>query len=156
MTQFGRETRLLAVREQVGRDPDRRVGRVDVRPPRDVLLQYVVLDRTRQLPHRHALLLPHRDVQPQQHSRRSVDRHRRRHLVQRDPVEQRLHVRQRIDGNAYLLRCDIEPNSDSQDTGPIIRLYRNEFLVVNVFEEDIMKNNVTIFSKVILENRTGD
>lgn len=61
-----------------------------------------------------------------------------------------------IDGNAYLLRCDIEPNSDSQDTGPIIRLYRNEFLVVNVFEEDIMKNNVTIFSKVILENRTGD
>ena len=41
-----------------------------------------------------------RDVQRQQDDRRRVDGHRRRHLVERDAVEQRRHVLDRVDGDA--------------------------------------------------------
>ena len=71
-----------------------------MRPPRDVLLQDVVLQRAVQLRRIDALLLPHRDIERQQDGRRRVDRHRRADLVQRDPLEERLHVRQARYGHA--------------------------------------------------------
>jgi hypothetical protein len=48
---------LAAVREQVGREPHRGLRRVDEVPPRDVLLEDVVLDGAAQLLGRDALLL---------------------------------------------------------------------------------------------------
>ena len=49
-----------------------------------------------------ALPLADRDVERQQDDRRRVDGHRRRHLVERDAVEQRRHVLERVDGHADL------------------------------------------------------
>ena len=90
----------LAEREDVRDDPQRGLRRIDVGAARDVFLQDVVLNRARQLLRRHALALADRDVQRQQDDRRRVDRHRRRHLVERDAVEQRRHVVDRIDRHA--------------------------------------------------------
>ncbi len=66
----------------------------------DVLLEDVVLQRAAQLLERDALLLGHGEVHAEDHRGRGVDRHRRGDLVQRDPVEQRLHVGQGVDGHA--------------------------------------------------------
>ena len=49
-----------------------------------------------------ALPLGRRDVEAEQHRGRAVDRHRGGDLVERDPVEQRLHVGQAGDGDAAL------------------------------------------------------
>ena len=91
---------LLAVGEQVGRQPHRGARREDVVPAGDVLLEDVVLDGAAQRAAGHALLLGDQLVEQQQQRRRGVDRHRRRHLVERDPVEQELHVRDRVDRDA--------------------------------------------------------
>ena len=47
-----------------------------------------------------ALLLGDADVEGEQHRRRAVDRHRGRDLAQRDPVEERLGVGERVDRDA--------------------------------------------------------
>ena len=47
-----------------------------------------------------ALLLAHELVEQQQHRGGRVDRHRRGDLVERDPVERRAHVVDRVDGHA--------------------------------------------------------
>ncbi len=52
--------------------------------------------------------------------------------------------------NAYLVQCEIEPNLDSQDAESVIKLYQNKFLVVNYFENDILKDNYTRFSRVVI------
>ena len=49
---------------------------------------------------RHALPPRHRDVQRQQDDRGRVDGHRRRDPVERDAVEQRRHVVERVDRDA--------------------------------------------------------
>ncbi len=67
---------------------------------RDELLEHVVLQRPAQRRRRHALALRHRDVEREQHRRRRVDRHRRRHLVERDIAEQARHVVERRDADA--------------------------------------------------------
>ena len=79
-------------RERVRDDAHRRGRRVDVCVARDVLLQDVVLDRAAKRLARDALLVAHGDVHRQQDGRGRVDRHRRRHLVERDAVEHRRHV----------------------------------------------------------------
>ena len=91
---------LGAVGEQVRRQAHRRPGRVDEVPARDVLLEDVVLDRAAQLLRRHALLLADELVEQQQHRGGRVDRHRRRDLVERDAVERRAHVVDRVDRDA--------------------------------------------------------
>ena len=48
------------------------------------------------------LFLGHQLVQQQQHRSRGVDRHRRRHLAERDAVEQDAHVVDRVDRHAHL------------------------------------------------------
>ena len=87
----------MAVREEVGRDPHGRPRRVDVVAARAVLLEDVVLDGAAQVSSRHALLLRDELVEQEQQRRRRVDRHRGRDLVQRDAVEEQLHVGDRVD-----------------------------------------------------------
>ena len=58
---------------------------------------------------RHALLLRGGDVEAPQDDRRPVDRHRRRDLVERDAVEQHLHVGQARDGHAALAHLAQRP-----------------------------------------------
>ena len=91
---------LPAVREQVGGQPDRALRRVDEVAARDVLLEDVVLGRAAKLLGGHALLLADQLVEQQEHRRGRVDRHRRRHLVERDLVERRPHVVDRVDRDA--------------------------------------------------------
>ena len=91
---------LGAVGEEIGRDAHRRTRREDVVPARDVLLEHVVLHRAAQPVASHSLLLGDELVEQQQERRRRVDRHRRRHLPERDRVEQELHVGDRVDRDA--------------------------------------------------------
>jgi len=77
-------------------------GRVDVGVPDHERLQDVVLDRALKLVLRHALFLG-RDNEPGQYRQdRAVHRHRHAHPVERDAVEQDLHVLDRVDRDAGL------------------------------------------------------
>ena len=62
---------LAAVLEDVGGQPHRRLGRVDVVAARHVLLEHVVLDGAAQLLGGHALLLADQLVEQQQDRRRA-------------------------------------------------------------------------------------
>ena len=93
---------LGAVADHVDDDPHARPRRVDVLLLGDELLEDVRLHRARQLRLRHALLLADQDVERDEHRRRRVDRHRGGDAVERDAVEQRLHVGERRDGDAAL------------------------------------------------------
>ncbi len=76
----------------VGDQPHRRAGREGVGPARQVLLDDVVLGRALEDRGVDAVLLRDDDVERQQPRRRRVDRHRRVHAVERDAVEQGVHV----------------------------------------------------------------
>ncbi len=99
---FQRRQVLVAVGEDVGDEPHRRAGRVDVGPPGDVLLQDVVLDRPADLGVGDPLLLGHQLVEQQQDAGGGVDGHRRRHLVEREARQQEPHVVDRVDGHPDL------------------------------------------------------
>ncbi len=86
--------------DHVRDEPHARLGREDVLLLRDVLLQDVRLDRAAERFPRHALLLGDTDVEREQHRGRRVDRHRGRHLTERDALEQQTHVLDRVDGDA--------------------------------------------------------
>ena len=90
----------FAERENVGHDPKRRTRRIDVRAARDVLLQDVVLDRARKSRQPDALSLGDGDVQRKKDDGGRVDRHRRGDAVERNPIEQRRHVLDRVDRDA--------------------------------------------------------
>ena len=49
---------------------------------------------------RDALSPGDRDIERKENDRGRIDRHRRRHVIQRDAVEQRRHVFERVDGDA--------------------------------------------------------
>ena len=85
-------TSLDRVGDHVGDQPHRGAGREGVGPAREVLLDDVVLRRALELLGRDALVLGGDDVEREQPGGRRVDRHRRVHLVERDVVQQRLHV----------------------------------------------------------------
>jgi hypothetical protein len=91
---------LAAVGEQVGCQPHCRNGRVDEVPARDVLLEDVVLGGAAQDLRGNALLLADELVEQQENRSRSVDGHRRGHLVQRNLVEHAAHVLDGVDGHA--------------------------------------------------------
>ena len=91
---------LVAVAEEVDRQAHRRARREDVVAARGVLLEHVVLHRASQLLRRDAVRLARQLVEQQQDGRGRVDRHRRRHLAQRDAVEQPQHVVERVDRDA--------------------------------------------------------
>ena len=78
--------------DHVGDQPHARRRREHVGPPRQVLLDDVVLRRPGQLGAVRTLLLGDGDVQREQPHGRRVDRHRGVGLGERDAVEQRAHV----------------------------------------------------------------
>ncbi len=91
---------LRGVREDVGDDPHGGLRRVDIGVADHELLEDVVLDGPRQLLRRHTLLLRRDDVERQHRQHRAVHRHRDRHPVQRDAVEELPHVVERVDRHA--------------------------------------------------------
>ena len=88
--------------DRVGGQPERRLGREDVGPAREVLLDDVVLGRALQLGALDALSFGGRDIKSEQPRRRRVDGHRRVHAVERDAVEQGPHVAEMADRHADL------------------------------------------------------
>ena len=90
------------VRENVADDPHGRRWRVDERVAHHELLEDVVLDGARQLVLRHALLLCCHDVEGQNRQHCPVHRHADAHLVERDALEETLHVLNAVDGHARL------------------------------------------------------
>lgn len=91
---------LSRIGEDVGDQPQRRRGWKDVCAAGDVLLEYVILDRARELVSRDALLGSNGDVHRQEHGRGGIDGHRGRDFVERNGIEKNLHVGQRVDGYA--------------------------------------------------------
>ena len=92
----------LAEREDVGDDAERGARRIDVGAAGHVLLEDVVLDGAGELRGWNVLTPRDGDVERQQDDRRRVDRHRGRHPIERDAVEQRRHVLDGVDGHADL------------------------------------------------------
>ena len=90
------------VLDDVGDDPHARLGRIDVGVADHELLEDVVLDRPLELLLRDALLLGGDDVAREHGEHRAVHGHRDGHLVERDPVEQDLHVLDGVDRDAGL------------------------------------------------------
>ena len=88
------------VAEDVGDDPHARRRRVDVGVADHELLEDVVLDRPRELLRLHPLLLGRGDVEREHRQHGAVHRHRHRHLVERDAVEERAGVVDRVDRHA--------------------------------------------------------
>ena len=97
------------VADDVGDDPHRRLGRIDVGVADHELLENVVLDRPRQDGAGMALLLARDDEAGEDRDHRAVHGHRHRHLVQRDAVEQDLHVLDAVDGNPRLAHVAFDP-----------------------------------------------
>ena len=91
---------LRAVAEDVADDAHRRRGRIDVGVADHELLENVVLNGSAQLFRRHALLFGGHDVEGHDRQHRAVHGHRHRHLIERDLVEEDLHVEDRVDGHA--------------------------------------------------------
>jgi len=85
--------------DEVGREPHGGLGRIDPGPARRVLLQDVVLDRSRDALRRDPLTARRRHVESNQDRCGGVDRHGGGNAVEGDPAEQRFHVLQRIDGD---------------------------------------------------------
>src|SRR5918994_4612582 len=83
---------VAAVREQVRHQTHGRLGWVDVRAARRVLLQQVVLYGPGQRGGVETTLLRDELVQHQQDRSGRVDRHRGRHEIERNVLEQSMHV----------------------------------------------------------------
>ena len=93
---------LRGVLEDVGDDPHRELGRIYIGVAHHELLEDVVLDRTGQLIERAALLQARHDVEGQDRQHGAVHGHRHRHPVERNAVEEHLHVLHRADRHAGL------------------------------------------------------
>ena len=78
------------------------VGRIDVGVPHHVFLEDVVLDRAGELVERGALFEGGDDVEGEDGKHRAVHGHGDRDLVERDAVEEDLHVEDRVDGDTGL------------------------------------------------------
>jgi hypothetical protein len=96
--------------DRIGDQPHRRRGRERVRAAREVLLDDVVLGRALELGTVDAVLLGDRDVEGEQPRGRRVDGHRRIHLVERDAVEQGVHIALVDDRDTDL--ADLAPGED--------------------------------------------
>ena len=88
--------------DDVGHDPHRRFGRINIGVADHELLQDVVLDGAIQLGLRNAGFLGGDDEEGEAGDDGAVHRHRNRHLIERDAVEQDLHVLHAVDGDAGL------------------------------------------------------
>ena len=90
------------VRDDVGDDTHGRLGRVDIGVADHELLEDVVLDRAGEVRLCDALLLGGDDVARQHRQHGAVHGHRHAHLVERDAVEEQLHVLDGIDSHTRL------------------------------------------------------
>ncbi len=88
---------LRGIAEDVGYDPHRRLGRIDIGVPHQEFFEYVVLDRARELVLPHALLFGGDDVEGQDRQHRPVHGHGDADPVERDGLEQGAHVVDGID-----------------------------------------------------------
>src|SRR6185312_8675584 len=79
-------------REIIDYETQRGLDGVNPRVLRHVLLEDVVLDSSAQFLDVHTLLLGGGNVEREQNYRRTIDGHRRRNLVERNPFEKRFHV----------------------------------------------------------------
>ena len=86
--------------EDVGDNAHRELGRIDIGVAHHELLQNVVLDCTGHLVEFRALLKAGVDVEGEHGEHCAVHCHRNRHLIQRNTVEQNLHVFDRADRHA--------------------------------------------------------
>ena len=93
---------LRRVLDDVADDPHARLGRVDVGVAHHELFEDVVLDRPAELVLWHALLFSGDHITGEHRQYRAVHRHRHRHLVERNPIKQDLHVLDRVDRHAGL------------------------------------------------------
>ena len=89
---FQRGTSRPQNAKRVGDEAHGGRGRIDVRPAGDVLLEDVVLDGAGQAISGDAALVGHRHVKAEQRRGRGVDGHRRRDRVERQAIEQQVHV----------------------------------------------------------------
>jgi hypothetical protein len=88
--------------DDIGDDPHRRPGRVNIGVADHELFENIVLYRARELLLRHTLLLGGDDVTGENRQDGAVHRHRHAHPVQRDAVEEDLHVLDRVDRDTGL------------------------------------------------------
>ena len=93
---------LRAEFESIDHQPHRRFRRIDVLLLRDIFLENVVLQSTGDFLPIGALLFRDRQIHRPDHRRRRIDRHRSRHIGERNLVEQHFHIRQRADRYAAL------------------------------------------------------
>jgi len=88
--------------EDVGDDSHRRLWRIDIGVAHHVFLENVILNGAGELLIGRALLEGGDDVEREDGQHRAVHGHRDGHLVERDAVEEHLHVEDRINGDAGL------------------------------------------------------
>ena len=91
-----------AVLDQIGGQPQRWPHREDIRAARHVFLEDVILRRALQCGQRNAALLRHGKVERQHHRRGGIDGHGHADRLDRNTVEQHLHVIDRINRDADL------------------------------------------------------
>ena len=93
---------LRRVLEDIGDNAHRELGRVDIGVTHHELLQNVVLNRTGQLVERSTLLETRHDVEGQNRQHGTVHGHRHRHTVERNTVEEDLHILHRANRHTGL------------------------------------------------------
>ncbi|MNV32779.1 hypothetical protein D3C71_1241250 [compost metagenome] len=93
---------LGGIFDDVGNDPHRGFGRVDIGVADHELLEDVVLDGPGKLGFRTALFFAGDDERGQDRDDRAVHCHRHRHVFQRNAVEQDLHILDTVDRHARL------------------------------------------------------
>lgn len=87
------------VRENIGDDPHRRLGRIDVGVADHEFFENVILDGPGKLLRTDTLLLGRHHVQREDRQHRAVHGHRHRHRTQVDTVEQLAHIQDGVDGH---------------------------------------------------------
>ena len=93
---------LRRVSNNIGNDPHARCRRVDIGIADHELLQNVILNRAGQLVLRNALLFCRNDIESKTGNDRPVHRHRHRHFVERNLVEQDFHILDAVDRDTRL------------------------------------------------------
>src|SRR3984957_4328491 len=91
---------LAAPRKNIGDDAHGRAKRIDVSAASDVLLENVVLDSAGETLKICALLFGDCDVEGEKNRGGGIDGHRGGDVLERDAVEERLHVFEGVDGDA--------------------------------------------------------
>ena len=93
---------LRGVAEDIADDPHGAFRRIDIRVAHHEFFENVVLDGAVELFRRHALLFSRHDVERHDGQHRAVHSHRYGHLVERNLVEENLHVQHGVDGHPGL------------------------------------------------------